>query len=229
MAEFPPRLPKMKALPPSTFLVVARLVTGGTISALLLPLTLTLALALAPASLPAQPALAPGEVLVERTMLPDARASSFAFGLPGGVNVCYDPIRGGVNYIWTGGFLDISGVRPTNKLLKAAALLGPVVYREAGDSPLRRGGTTRAPVVELKGYTLRDSAVELRYTVDGAPVSETLTALPDRTGLRRTFRFDRAGADAPWVYVVDGRPAAALTRDASGAFTLDIPFAPPAP
>jgi len=192
-------------------------------------LFVALLLALAPLTAPAQPALAPGEVLVERTMLPDARASSFAFGLPGGVNICYDPVRGGVNYAWTGGFLDLTSVRPTNKLIKAATLLGPVVYREAGSSPLRRGDATRVPAVEFKGYTLRDSAVELRYTVDGAPVSEPLTALPTRTGLRRTFRFDRAGADAPWFYAVEGRPAIALAKDSAGDFTLDVPFVSTAP
>jgi hypothetical protein len=168
-------------------------------------------------------------VLIERVMLPDARAGSFAFGLPGGVNFCYEPARGGVNYAWTGGFLDIANVRPVNKLIKAAALLGPVVYRESGDSPLRRSNATRAPVVEFKGYTLRHSAVELRYTVDGAPVAETISALPGAAGLRRTFRFDRAGADAPWVYVVEGRPALTLTKDATGALFLDVPFAPAKP
>jgi hypothetical protein len=174
--------------------------------------------------LSAQPALVPGEVLVERVMLPDARAGSFAFGLPGGVNVCYDPIRGGVNYAWTGGCLDLTNVRPVNKLIKAATLLGPVVYRETGASPLRRGDAAREPVVEFKGYTLRDSAVELRYTVDGAPVAETLSALPNAAGFRRTFRFDRAGADAKWLYVGAGQPATALTRDAAGTFTLKTLF-----
>ena len=43
------------------------------------------------------------EVQIERTHMPEAHASSFAFGLPGGVNFCYDPVRGGVNYAWTGG------------------------------------------------------------------------------------------------------------------------------
>lgn len=184
---------------------------------------------LAPLAVVAQPALAPGEVLIERVMLPDARAGSFAFGLPGGVNFCYEPTRGGVNYAWTGEFLDITNVRPVNKLIKAATLLGPVVYREAGESPLRRGDARGVPVVEFKGYTLRQSAVELRYTVDGTPVAETITALPGAAGLRRTFRFDRAGADAPWVYVVEGRPALTLTKDATGALFLDVPFAPAKP
>ena len=201
--------------------LVARLVRGGTLFAL--------ALTGAPLPLRAQPALAPDEVLIERVMLPDARAGCFAFGLPGGVNVCYDPTRGGLNYAWTGGFIDLTEVRPVNKLIKAATLLGPVVYRETGTSPLRRGDASRAPVVVFKGYTLRPASVELRYTVDGAPVAETISALPNAAGLRRTFRFDRAGADAPWSYVVEGRPALTLTKDATGSLILDVPFAAPKP
>lgn len=200
---------------------VARLVRGGTVFAL--------ALTCATLSLPAQPALAPGEVQIERVMLPDARAGSFAFGLPGGVNFCYDPTRGGVNYAWTGGFIDLTNVRPVNKLIKPATLRGPVVYRETGPSPLRRGDAAREPVVEFKGYMLRDSVVELRYTVDGVPVTEEITALPNAAGLKRTFRFDRSGADAKWFYVVAGRPAAPLTRTAAGTFTLDVSFGQPTP
>ena len=186
-----------------------------------------LLLALSP--LPAQPALAPGEVLVERTFLPDAHASSLAFGLPGGINFCYDPTRGGVNYAWTGGFLDLTNVRPVNKLIKAATLLGPVVYRETGPAPLRRGDPSRAPVVEFKGYTLRPASVEIRYTVDGAPVREEISALPGGAGLARRFHFDRADADATWFYAVAVRPAAPLARNASGAFILDVSFGHPAP
>lgn len=179
--------------------------------------------------LPAQPVLAPGEVQVERTYLPEAHASSFAFGLPGGVSFCFDPTRGGVNYAWTGGFIDLTNIRPVNKLIKAAGLVGKVVYREAGTSPLRRGDATHVPVVEFKGYSLRTAAVELRYTVDGAPVTEEIKARPAGDGLVRTFHFDRVGGDAAWFYVVDGRPATALTKDAAGVFTLEVPFAKSAP
>ncbi len=169
------------------------------------------------------------EVLIERTMLPDAHASSFAFGLPGGVNFCYDPVRGGLNYAWTGDFLDITHVRPVNKLIKAAELRGPVVYRESGLAPLRRGDARTPPAIEFKGYTLRDAEVELRYTVDGVPVRETIAALPKGAGLRRTFRFDGAGADAAWFHVVEGRPATTLTRAASGAFVIEHIFKPSSP
>ena len=51
-----------------------------------------------------------------------------------------------------------------------------------------------------------------------------ISALPNAAGLRRTFRFDRAGADATWSYVVAGRPALTLTKDATGALLLDVPF-----
>ena len=184
------------------------------------------AIALAP--LGAQPSLIPGEILVERTMLPDAKASSFAFGLPGGVNFCYDPIRGGMNYAWTGGFLDVTNVRPAmGKLIKAAQLLGPVVYRETGAAPLRRGPPARAPIVEFTGYTLGQGFVEIRYTIDDSPVREKISALPDQTGLTRTFTFDRSGADAKWWYVTTGRAATTVTPDAGGSFTLTTLFGPP--
>ena len=164
--------------------------------------------ALAPLALAAQPALAPGEVLVERVMLPDARAGSFAFGLPGGVNICYDPVRGGVNYAWTGGFLDIANVRPVNKLIKPAVLLGPVVEssRETVQSPLRRGDPKHVPKIEFKGYTLRPRAVELRYTVDDTPVTEIITASPRGDSFTRSFRFDAASADAKWWFMSNETP-----------------------
>lgn len=184
----------------------------------------------AAASLSAQPTLAPGEVLVERTTLPDARASSFAFGLPGGINFCYDPIRGGVNYVWTGGFLDLANVRPgPGKLIKPAQLLGPIVARETGAAPLRRGDPAHIPVIEFKGYTLRSGSVELRYTLDDTPVREAIVALPDGTGLKRTFHFDRSGADAKWFYVTAEQPTTPLAADASGAFVLITRFTPSAP
>jgi hypothetical protein len=168
------------------------------------------------------------EVQIERTFLPDAHASSFAFGLPGGVNVCYDPVRGGVNYAWTGGFLDLTNVRPVNKLVKAAVLLGPVVYRETGSAPLRRGDVRRVPVVEFKGYTLHDASVELRYTVDGILVSEEIRANATGTALIRRFRVE-GGTDARWWHVVDGQPATELKHEAGGTLVLEVPLGKAAP
>ena len=165
------------------------------------------------------------EVLVERGFLPDAGPSSFAIALPGGVNFCFDPVRGGVSYAWTGKFLDLSPMRPgTGKFIKPANLLGPVVYREAGAAPLRRGDPQRVPTFEFAGYTLRDDAVEFRYTIDGALVREEIRARPNGDGLERRFQFE-GGADARWWHVVEGKPATELKRVSGGAFVLEIPFA----
>src|SRR5215217_8005111 len=62
------------------------------------------------------------EVLIERMFMPlDASPSSFAIGLPGGVNFCFDPVRGGVSYAWKGGFVDLTPVRPgPGKFINAA-------------------------------------------------------------------------------------------------------------
>jgi hypothetical protein len=177
----------------------------------------------------AMPAPARAEVAIERTYLADAAPSSFAIGLPGGINFCFDPVRGGVSYAWTGGFLDLAGVRPgPGKFLKPALPLGPIVYREAGAAPLRRGDPARTPVVEFTGYVLRAEAVEFRYTVDGVPVREEIRAISGGGGLLRRFQVE-AGGDARWWQVVEGRPATELKRDATGAFVLEIPFTPASP
>lgn len=164
------------------------------------------------------------EVQIERLFLPDAAPSSFAIGLPGGVNFCFDPVRGAVSYAWTGGFLDLSPARPgPGKFIHAAKLLGPVVYQETGVAPLRRGDPARAPVVEFTGYTLRADAVEFRYTVDGLAVREEIRAAPGGAGLTRRFTI-AGGSDAKWWHVVDGRPPAELKREAAGTFVLELPF-----
>ncbi len=165
------------------------------------------------------------EVQIERLYLPHAASpSSFAIGLPGGVNFCFDPARGAVSYVWTGGFLDLAPTRPgPGKFIGPAKLLGPVVYQETGVAPLRRGDPARAPAVEFTGYTLRADAIEFRYTVDGVPVREEIRAAAGGAGLTRRFTID-GGSDAQWWHVVDGRPPTELKRESGGTFVLELPF-----
>lgn len=174
--------------------------------------------------------IARAEVQIERTILPfDAAPSSFAIGLPGGVNFCYDPVRGGVSYVWTGDFADISSVRPGAgaKYITPIKLNGPVVYRESGDFPLRRGDPTRVPVYEFKGYTLHDAGVEFRYTLDGLLVHEFVRAREGPGGgLIRRFVFE-AAADAKWWYVVDGKPAMPLEPSTNNSRLIETRFAAP--
>ena len=177
--------------------------------------------------LPLTPARA--ELLLERAFLPHgASPSSFAVGLPGGIHFCFDPVRAAVSYVWTGGFVDLSATRPgPGKFLSPAKLLGPLVYQESGDAPLRRGDPARAPVVEFTGYSLRGDAIEFRYTIDGTPVREEIRARPDGTALQRRLHI-ATGADARWWHVVAGRPAQELRRERDGSFLLELPLARPA-
>lgn len=171
--------------------------------------------------------LSPGvraEVQIERTYMPDAAPSSFAIGLPSGVNFCFDPVRSGISYAWRGDFLDLAPSRPgTGKFIKPAKPLGPVMYREAGVAPLRRGDPSRPPVVEFSGYTLRNDSIEFRYTIDGVLVREEIRARPGGAGLIRRFQIE-SGSDSRWWHVVDGGPATELKRDPSGAFILEVAF-----
>jgi hypothetical protein len=175
----------------------------------------------------------PAEVLIERTYLPlEVSPSSFAIGLPGGVNFCYDPVRGGVAYAWTGGFLDLTPVRPGvgGKFTTPAKLLGPVVYREEGTlPPLRRGDPSRVPVYEFKGYVLHGTGVEFRYTLDGLLVREFVRAREaPGGGLIRRFILEGA-TDARWWYVTEGRPATELAPSTNGSRLIETIFPPTAP
>lgn len=186
------------------------------------PLFLVLGLLAAPA--------ARAEVRIERTFLPlDAAPSSFAIGLPGGVNFCFDPVRGGVSYAWRGDFVDVSPARPgPGKFINPVKLQGPVLYQESGVAPLRRGDPRRAPVVVFGGYALRDDTVEFRYTVDGVAVREEIGVGAGGGTLVRRFQIAGA-ADARWWHVVEGRPAAELKRETGGTLVLELPLGKAAP
>jgi hypothetical protein len=168
------------------------------------------------------------EIQIERGFLPhDASPSSFAIGLPGGINFCFDPVRGAVSYVWTGGFLDLTTARPgAGKFISAAKLLGPIAYRETGYAPLRRGEPGRTPTVEFNGYTIRDDAIEFRTTVDGIPVRQEIRARPDGKALLCRFHLE-SGADAKWWHAVAGKPATELRREGGGTFLLELPIAAP--
>lgn len=171
-----------------------------------------------------------GEVQVERIFMPNnAYPSSFAIGLPGGINFCFDPVRGGVSYVWTGGFIDPTSARNgIGKFVDAVKLLGPVVYQESGNAPLRRGDKSRAPVIGFSGYTLRADSVEFRYTVDGVAVREEVRARANGKVLERRLHIE-GSSDAKWWYVVEGKLPIELRPDAGGGFLVEIPIEKGAP
>lgn len=170
------------------------------------------------------PPLARAEVQIDRIFMPHgASPSSFAIGLPGGVNFCWDPLRCAVSYVWKGGFIDVSPARPgVGKFIDAVKLLGPIVYQETGAAPLRSGDLARTPQLEFTGYTLRSDAIEFRYTVDGMPVREEIRVGNDGGGLVRRLQVE-GGSDRRWWHVVEGAPATELKRDPAGGFVLELP------
>ena len=171
------------------------------------------------------PSAAQAEVQIARIFMPhQASPSSFAIGLPGGISFCWDPLRCSVSYIWKGGFIDVTPSRPgLGKFIEAATLLGPIVYHEVGESPLRNSDPARKPEIAFTGYTLKADAIEFRYTVDGRKVREEIRVHADGTALLRRLEIE-SSADGRWWHVVTGRPAAELIRDRSGTWTITLPF-----
>lgn len=178
-----------------------------------------------------------GDLQIARTVMEDASPSSFAVGFPNGLSFCYDPVRGGLIYAWRGGFADLTPAWPeVGKFVKPVKLLGEVVYRESGRSPLRRGDPGREAAVEFKGYRLGDGMIEFRYTVDGVRVREEVSAPSGGDRIVRRFHIDATEANLRWWYVPGIIEGAALSAPGSepeagayrfesgpeGVFTLEI-------
>jgi hypothetical protein len=181
-------------------------------------------LTLLPAVVSLVPLAPAAQPRVERTILPEAAPSAFAVGFSNGVNFCYDPIRGGLSYAWTGDFVDLAPVRPgKGKMIRPVGLRGPIVYREAGLMPLRRGDPSRAANVEFSGYRLGDETIEFGYTVEGVWGRERIPPRPDGHGLQRSFELKLPPGEKLW-FVRDGQPPVALVAGADGVFTRNIDF-----
>lgn len=182
-------------------------------------------------------AAGPESLLIERTLMPEAAPSSFAVGFPNGVSFCYDVVRGGVSYVWRGGFVDVTSVRPNaGKAVAPVTLLGKIVYREEGFFPVRPGDPQHGAAFVFKGYRLGENAIEFRYEFGRCEVREEVAPLPDGSGLVRRFRIAGATADEPWWYVPGPRSGGELVaprgrRDADGfrfdaarEFALEVHF-----
>lgn len=178
-----------------------------------------------------------GELRLERTLLPDAAPSSFAVGFSTGVNFCYDVVRGGVSYIWTGDFVDIASVRPNaGKAISPVKLLGDVVYRESEYFPLRRNDPQRGVEVDFKGYRLTADAILFIYEIDQCRVTEEVRSTADGAGLVRQFRIEGALPNDTWWYVPGATNGAKLEApgakhddrgfrfESAGSFIIEVHF-----
>lgn len=170
--------------------------------------------------------------VVQRTIMPESHPGSFAITFPNGPGVCFDPVRGGIAFIWDGDFVDLRP-RWLTKKGEPARIFGDVFYRATNWRPLRLGSPARESEFEFRGYALKDGGPEFHYRIDGRDVHETMSAIADGTGLRRHFRVGDGTAPL-WVRLEPQSDAeialTGLVRDGEhatfpageGEFTIEI-------
>lgn len=169
---------------------------------------------------------------VQRTFMPDAFPGAFAITLPGGPSLCFDPVRGGINYAWDGEFVDLRP-RWLTKQGEPARLFGDVFYREKQEQPWRSGAPDARPDFEFRGYTIEQGAPVFHYDVGGRAVHESFERAPGG-GLRRRVRVGPGKAPL-WLQLEPQENAEVsvrgLARDghvlsfseaAGGEFTIEI-------
>jgi len=173
------------------------------------------------------------QAAVQRTFMPDSYPGSIAITLPNGPAVCLDPVRGGINYIWDGDFVDLRP-RWITKQGEPPRIFGDIFYLEKEWQPFRAGSPTAPPDFRFRGYTLQKGLPEFHYEIGGREVHETLSAGRDAQSLLRRFRVG-PGKSPLWLNLEPQSKAdvivLGLERDgqlgsfsnsAGGEFTIEI-------
>jgi hypothetical protein len=173
------------------------------------------------------------QAAVQRTLMPESYPGAFAITLPNGPGVCLDPVRGGINYLWNGDFVDLRP-RWITKQGEPARIFGPIFYREKEWHPFRSGSPNAEPDFRFLGYTLHDGLPEFHYQIGGRDVHETLSPGREATTLLRRFRVG-PGAAPLWLNLEPQPDAevlvrgldhdgnlASFTSSAGGEFTIEI-------
>jgi hypothetical protein len=171
--------------------------------------------------------------IVQRTFMPDSHPGAIAITFPEGPGVCLDPVRGGINYVWDGDFVDLRP-RWLTKQGAPARIFGGIFYQEKQWQPLRSGMPAGEPDFHFRGYSLKDDGPEFHYLIGGRSVSETIRAGREGVGIVRSFRVG-AGQGPLWL-TLEPQPGAeivlrGLERDGdrgcfpaagAGEFTIEI-------
>jgi hypothetical protein len=171
--------------------------------------------------------------IVQRTFMPESYPGSFAITFPRGPTVCLDPVRGGINFISDGDYVDLRP-RWLTKQGQPARVFGTVFYQEKAWQPLRAGSPTGESKFEFRGYTVGPDGPEFHYQIDGRDVYELLSATASGAGIMRRFRV--AAGNAPlWLSLEPQADAevvlTGLERDGAhasfaaktpGEFTIEI-------
>ncbi len=173
------------------------------------------------------------ETVVQRTFMPESYPGAFAITLPNGPSLCLDPVRGGINYIWDGDFVDLRP-RWITKQGEPARFFGEIFYHEKEWQPFRAPTPNAASDLRFRGYTLRAGIPEFHYQIGGRDVFETFSTGSTPGSLLRTFRVG-PGRTTLWLNLEpqaksevtvrglerDG-PLASFGSPAGGEFTIEI-------
>lgn len=150
-----------------------------------------------------------GPPLVYRTILPDTRPSSIAVGYDNGLAFVFDPVRGGISYVWTGSFLDLEPTW-TGKLIQPAKVLGKVFFRDASELPFRKGDPKLEPEFIFKGYEVGPERVTFFYQVDGSAIEQTVTPLKTEREEGLHIRFKVADPNESYWLLLSPQPQARI-------------------
>lgn len=180
------------------------------------------------------------QTLVERTIMAGAIPGALAICFPGGPSICYDTVRGGIDYVWDGDYVDLHPwwTAKHGQPLRAfeARIWGSVFYRDKDLAPAMHVGTQSTQSdYHFRGYRIRnDGFPEIFYDVGDRRVTEDLAVLGDGNGVMRAFHVS-AGTAPLWLRI-DGHSGADIsiegaTRDgdlvhfdseAAGDFSMTI-------
>lgn len=133
---------------------------------------------------------------VQRTYMPEAHPGSFAVTFPQGPGICIDPVRGGVNYIWEGDFINLRP-RWLTKQGDPAKYYGKIFYSNEQHKPIRTETPDKESDYQFHGYRIINGNPEFRYSVNGILIKETLTPLKKAYGVKRHFQVD--GNESVWI------------------------------
>lgn len=179
------------------------------------------------------PLLRKGETVVVRTIMPDSYPGSFAVLFPNGPSLCFDPVRGGINYLWDGTSIELEPAR-TGKIGRPVEIGGSRFYQETVKRPMRRGDAEAIPQFKFKGYLIREGYPVFLYQLDDCSIREEMRPLPEDCGVVRFFETD-APDETFWLLTGAQEEAVCstpdgewkegklrVTTDARGRFSMTI-------
>lgn len=150
--------------------------------------------------------------IVQRTYMGDSYPGALAISFPEGPSLCFDTVRGAINYIWDGDFVDLhpwwTGRHGSPLRTFAARYSGGVLYRANTLVPaMHVGQKSGQSAFRFRGYRMMgDGHPELLYSVGGREVSEDLYAAGDGIGVECAYHV--APGPSPLWLRLDGDSAA---------------------